>query len=68
MSRWIIQDWAGNVCFHAREFESFDDAWDFLFATVEEEDCQEYAVIPAGDVRSSRYLDPNDPRACLRAK
>jgi hypothetical protein len=26
----IIQDWAGNVCFHGKEFTDWDDAECFL--------------------------------------
>ena len=28
--KYIIKDWAGNVCFFEQEFESWDDAEDFL--------------------------------------
>ena len=31
MSTWIIKDWAGNICFKGEEFETFDEAWDFLY-------------------------------------
>lgn len=29
----IIKDWAGNICFCGREFESFEDAWGFIYET-----------------------------------
>lgn len=27
---WIIKDWTGNVCFQGQEFDSFDDAEEFM--------------------------------------
>lgn len=57
---WYIEDWAGNVCFPDKTFETFDDGFDFLSqfiertypATVEDEDLfhkeiNEYAVTQA---------------------
>lgn len=31
MKAWIIKDWAGNTCFKGREFDSFEDAWGFIY-------------------------------------
>lgn len=45
---WIIKDWIGNVCFRGKEFDSFDDAEDFLCETLGddyEEDRGEYYAI-----------------------
>ena len=28
--KWIIEDWAGNICFDGMEFDSFDAAEEFL--------------------------------------
>ena len=27
----IIEDWAGNVLFDGRTFETFEDAWSFIY-------------------------------------
>jgi hypothetical protein len=27
----IIKDWANNICFKGKTFESFEDAWGFLY-------------------------------------
>ncbi len=27
---WIIKDWTGNLCFQGEEFESFEDAEEFI--------------------------------------
>jgi len=43
----IIQDWAGNVCFHGIKFKDFDDAEEFLATALYltyEEDRQEYFI------------------------
>lgn len=29
--KFIIIDWAGNVLFNGREFDSFEDGWEFLY-------------------------------------
>lgn len=29
--KYIIRDWAGNLCFHGKEFPTFEDAWGFLY-------------------------------------
>lgn len=71
--KFIIIDWAGNVLFNGREFESFEDGWEFLyehFAHVSDEELEDgffddYFVVQA-KTRSARYLDPNDPRPKLK--
>lgn len=30
MSKWIIEDWTGKHCYTDREFDSFDEARDFI--------------------------------------
>lgn len=46
MTKFIIKDWAGNVCFKGREFEDFEDAWGFIYEFHDDEEYyQEYEVI-----------------------
>jgi pterin-4a-carbinolamine dehydratase len=44
--KFIIKDWADNICFQGKEFDSFEDAWEFIYdvAQFSEEDCDEYFV------------------------
>lgn len=45
--KWIIKDWAGNVCFPKWQFSSFDDAEYFLTEQLGEDyetDRQEYCI------------------------
>ena len=35
--KYIIKDWAGNICFNGQEFSDFDDAWDFIRSEVKDE-------------------------------
>ena len=48
---WLIIDWAGNVCFHGKEFHSFEDAEEFLSEVLsdnyDENRGEYYAVIIA---------------------
>lgn len=47
--RYIIRDWAGNVCFHGEQFKSEDDAEEFLANVLNdnyETDREEYNVLP----------------------
>lgn len=30
-TRYVIQDWAGNLMFGGKTFKSFDDAWSFIY-------------------------------------
>lgn len=63
--KFYIQDWAGNACFHGREFESFDDAEEFLserLGNSYETDREEYDIVQ-GKLRATNCLDPRDPRA-----
>ena len=56
---WIIKDWAGNLCLFGKEFESFDDAEEFLCETLDDnytEDRQEYEITPNNGWREARYL------------
>lgn len=44
----IIEDWAGNICFKGQEFNTFDDAEDFLSEKLGDEyetDRQEYEIV-----------------------
>ncbi len=65
--RWCIQDWAGNVLSSHGEFNSFEEAWEYILGemtdklNLTEEDYQEYFVEPYV-FREKRYLDPKDPR------
>ncbi len=29
--KYIIKDWAGNICFHGKEFKTFEDGWAFIY-------------------------------------
>ena len=33
--KYIIQDWAGNVMFNQIEFETFEDAWSYVYEKFE---------------------------------
>lgn len=51
--RWIIQDWAGNVCFKGKSFTSSEDAWGFIREKFDhlpehefDEEMGEYYVVP----------------------
>ena len=58
MSKFIIKDEFGNVCFHGKTFDSFDDGWCFLYETFpvihkedgthddQEEELDSYYVLP----------------------
>ena len=48
-SRWIIKDWAGNICFKGKTFKDFDDAEEFLSIKLGDDyetDRQEYFAEP----------------------
>jgi hypothetical protein len=79
MSKWIIADWAGNICFFSQEFDSFEEADEFLTLFIEREFSDsmhdeelffeikcDYFIELKGRVRESKYLSPNDTRACLK--
>ena len=44
---YIIEDWAGNVCFEGREFANFDAAWEYICAAHADDEAalQEYEVV-----------------------
>ena len=29
--KYIIIDWAYNICFNGQDFKTFDDAWEFIY-------------------------------------
>jgi len=31
MKKFIILDWCNNICFDEKEFDSFEDAWSFIY-------------------------------------
>jgi len=69
-AKWIIQDWAGNVCFGGKDFNSFDDAEEWLSVKLGDEyetDREEYEIVKGGS-RDANYLDPKDPRGGKKVK
>lgn len=47
---WTIKDWANNECFNSEEFNTFDNAEDFLLMELGqdyEDDRQEYYISEA---------------------
>lgn len=64
--KFIIQDWAGNVLLKGKQFDSFDDAWGYIYYAFPEDDWTEVFVVKA-KTRPSRYLDPKDPRVGKKA-
>lgn len=30
-NKFLIKDWAGNICFKGKEFKTFDDAWEYIW-------------------------------------
>lgn len=59
--KYIITDWAGNVCFHGKQFDDFEDAWGFIreFHDDDEEMWQEYEVISLSEVNISYIGRPS---------
>ena len=36
--KWIIMDWVYNRMFVTKEFESFEDGWEFIYENIEDVD------------------------------
>lgn len=69
MKKYIILDWAGNHKFQTETFDSFEDAWEYVYAFFGhldgkefEETIGEFQVVEYKGPREYRFLDPNDPR------
>lgn len=46
MTKFVIQDWAGNMLFDGKTFESFEDGWEFIYNQFpDEEDLSDYYVL-----------------------
>lgn len=41
MAKYIIKDWAGNVCFFGQEFTTFEDAWAHIYEQHPEDTADE---------------------------
>lgn len=35
--RYVIKDWAGNTLFNGERFDTFDDAWAYIYDNVDDE-------------------------------
>ena len=42
--KWIIEDWAGNRMFPDKEFDSFEDGWEFVREHCPEADWEDIYV------------------------
>ncbi len=40
--RYIIRDWANNVCFKGKTFKTFEEAWGFLYEKYDHLDEEEF--------------------------
>ena len=38
MAKWIIKDWTAKVCFLGVTFDSFEEAWDYIYVNDPEPD------------------------------
>jgi len=45
--RWVIHDWAGNRICPDKDFESFEDGWEYVFTKFNEEDYEELFLVLA---------------------
>lgn len=62
-----IIDWMSNVLFGGKTFDSFDEAWGFIYEQFpDEEEFDDYYVVQAGNTRSANYIDPKDPRSAVK--
>lgn len=46
MKKYIIEDWAGNHLFKNKEFDSYEDGFEFLREKFDETDLDDVFVIP----------------------
>ena len=53
--KWIILDWAYNRMFITKQFDSFEDGWDFIYENIEDEDSAYEDVFV---VSKEEYLKP----------
>jgi len=44
MSKFIIKDWANNILFDDKEFNTFDDAWSHIMENDDDENLEDYHV------------------------
>lgn len=56
MSKFIIKDWADNICFKGKKFDTFEEAWGFIYEKYEhleerdfDEQMSEYEVMQVGE-------------------
>ena len=38
MAKYIIKDWADNLIFGNKEFDTFEDAWGFVYEQISDEE------------------------------
>lgn len=44
--KWVIEDWAGNVKFNHKTFDSYQAGWSFLYGRFTRDiDLQEFSVV-----------------------
>lgn len=42
MKKFIIKDWINNTCFFGKTFDSFEDAWEYIYEKDPNEKEDEY--------------------------
>lgn len=66
--KFVIKDWANNVCFKGQEFDDFEAAWDFIYEQYPDNDgsdgtFDEYFVEATG---SDHYVDESLTRQGIK--
>lgn len=53
---YVIIDWANNLLFNGKEFETFEDGWDYLYRLFPEDESEfdDYYVIKKTDFISNK--------------
>ena len=55
---YVIKCWTGRILFDGRQFESFEDGWDFLYTELAAEADEYMAETGYEDFYSDFYVEP----------
>ena len=56
---YIIVDWANNHLFNDKEFETFEEGFDFLLERFSDEDLEDLFVINKEEYKPNKHLGIN---------
>lgn len=60
--KYIIKDWADNVMFDGKEFDSFEDGWGFIYESIDDDEAYQDLFVLENSEEEQKTVGLRMPR------